>query len=112
MNPMLKAKQYRDKGYREWVAMKPCAACGRTPTKDRPNVPAHQSDLAVKYYAMNKYTGGKAMKAGDNLIIPLCNDCHAGEHQSGRGGLYGDNPDAYRMAVIINLVTEYYLEDG
>jgi hypothetical protein len=59
-----------DKKFLAWLRTQPCAICKAYP----PNDPAHYRT------AQNSGTGCKPI----NSAIPLCRDCHSGQHQIGQ----------------------------
>lgn len=67
--PMWKMQSKRSAGYLQFVATKPCAACGHP----GPSTAHHMRCLGA---------GGMAIKPSDFHTIPLCNDCHDKEHRS------------------------------
>ncbi|MFP4104837.1 MAG: DUF968 domain-containing protein [Phycisphaerae bacterium] len=62
-----KIKPYRSKRYLDWVRDRPCVHCRRPP----PSEAHHVIGLAG---------GSMGGKAGDQLAVPLCTECHRRLH--------------------------------
>lgn len=67
--PNFKTPAIRDRAWLDQVRDFPCLICGFTPCD-----PAH---------IRHGLGGGMAMKPGDNLVVPLCNNHHQEQHRVG-----------------------------
>lgn len=57
-----------DTAHRRLMTTLPCISCGREPTDELPNQPAHMT------FGPNEK--GTALKTNDDHVVPLCGDCH------------------------------------
>lgn len=65
-----KTKPVRDKRILQRVRRLACCSCGRFPTDEVPNRAHHATGMGK----------GKGTKNGDDLTMPLCDQCHTEFH--------------------------------